>query len=258
MKSIVRFILSGVLLVALLTGSVIVRKNTKEDRSLLTCSEIRVEYADEFRFVSPEDVRKYLDKHYGAYIGQRLDSIRLDRIEAILDAQSAVLKSEAYTTDDKVLHIRLTQREPVIRFQNGVHGYYADENGFIFPLQANYTSHVPIIDGYIPLTVANGYKGAPVSDFEKRWMSGVLTMVRTIDKSRVWKENIVQMHVNTAGDIVMVPREGKELFIFGSPFDADSKLKRMGDYYRYIVPEKGEGYYRTVNVKYDNQIICKQ
>ncbi len=56
----------------------------------------------------------------------------------------------------------------------------------------------------------------------------------------------------------MIPREGNERFIFGSPFDAAAKFGRMADYYRYILPDKGEGYYRTVNVKFDKQIVCKK
>ena len=67
-----------------------------------------------------------------------------------------------------------------------------------------------------------------------------------------------KMYVDRNGDLVMIPRQGVERFIFGSPFGAAGKLDRMADYYRYILPEKGEGYYRTVNVKFDNQIVCKR
>ena len=199
-----------------------------------------------------------MDKYYGAYIGQRLDSIRLHQVESILDVQSAILKSEAYTTEDGLLNIRLTQREPVVRFQKGRYGFYADCNGFIFPLQENYTSPVPVMDGAVPIKATEGYKGAPGTEEEKAWIAGVISLVQYMEKTRIWAENIVQMHVEDDGDIVMIPREGNERFIFGSPFDAAAKFGRMADYYRYILPDKGEGYYRTVNVKFDKQIVCKK
>lgn len=258
MKARVRTIVAVAALAALAALCALIHAGTARERALRTCEGIRVEYADDYRFVSEQDIKDYMDKYYGAYIGQRLDSIRLHKVEAILDVQSAILKSEAYTTDDGMLNIRLTQREPVIRFQKGSYGFYADCNGFIFPLQENFTSQVPVMDGAVPIKSAEGYKGAPGSEEERQWMAGVIALVDYMGKSRIWAENIVQMHVEDNGDIVMIPRQGNERFIFGSSFGVKDKFDRMSDYYRYILPEKGEGYYKTVNVKYDKQIICKK
>ena len=47
-------------------------------------------------------------------------------------------------------------------------------------------------------------------------------------------------------------------FVHPDDPDAKAKFDRMSDYYRYILPEKGEGYYGTVNVKFDKQIVCKK
>ena len=253
-----RILVSVAVLAALAALCALIYAGTAREKALRTCEGLRVEYADEYRFVSEEDIKDYLDKYYGAYIGQRLDSIRLHQVESILDVQSAILKSEAYTTEDGLLNIRLTQREPVVRFQKGGYGFYADCNGFIFPLQENYTSPVPVMDGAVPIKATEGYKGAPGTEEEKAWIAGVISLVQYMEKTRIWAENIVQMHVEDDGDIVMIPREGNERFIFGSPFDAAAKFGRMADYYRYILPDKGEGYYRTVNVKFDKQIVCKK
>jgi len=258
MKTKVRILISVAALAALAALCALIHAGTARERALHTCEGIRLEYADEYRFVTEEDIKGYLDKYYGAYIGQRLDSIALHKVEKILDVQSAVLKTEAYTTDDGMLNIRLTQREPVIRFQKGSHGFYSDVNGFIFPLQENYTRPVPIMDGAVPINYEEGYKGAPESEHERTWLASVISMMDYMGKSRIWAQNIVQMHVEDNGDIVMIPREGKERFIFGNPGDARAKFDRMEDYYRYILPEKGEGFYSTVNVKYDNQIVCKK
>lgn len=254
----IRTLISIATLAALAAIFLLICAGTAKKRSLLTCEGVRVSFADDYRFVTEEDVKGYLDKYYGAYIGQRLDSIRLHKVEDILDVQSAILKSQAYTTDDGMLNVIITQREPVIRFQTEDHGFYADECGFIFPLQENYTSNVPVIDGNIPIHSVEGYKGAPESDKEKEWMNGVIELTEYMGNNRTWAENIVQMHVDENGDIVMVPRNGNERFIFGSPFEAPEKFARMEKYYRYILPEKGEGYYKTVNVKFDKQIVCKK
>lgn len=258
MKTRVRILVTAAVLAALAALCALIHAGTARERALHTCEGLRIEYADDYRFVSEQDIKDYLDKYYGAYIGQRLDSIKLHKVESILDVQSAILKSEAYTTEDGMLNIRLTQREPVIRFQKGSYGFYADCNGFLFPLQENYTTPVPVMDGAVPVNSAEGFKGAPETEAEREWLAGVISLVEYMGKTRIWAENIVQMHVEDNGDIVMIPRQGSERFIFGGPGGAKEKFDRMSDYYRYILPEKGEGYYKTVNVKYDKQIVCKK
>ena len=258
MKTFVRNMITlGVLAVAA-AGSVVLRTYTLKERRLLTCDGISVEYSDGLRVVSEEDVKQYIAKNYGAYVGQRLDSIRLDRIEEMLDTQSAVHKCQAFITDDRILHVHLEQRMPVVRFKNGSEWYYADGKGYVFPLQSGYPARLPIIDGNVPLTIPAGYKGQLTDESERRWIFGVIEMAGNMTRSKVWTENVAQIHVDPDGDLIMIPRQGKETFIFGSPFESKEKLKKMGDYYKYIVPEKGKDFYSTINLKYDNQIICKQ
>lgn len=224
----------------------------------LTCAGVKVEFTDDFNFVTAKDVEGYLNKDYGAYIGQRLDSVDLLKVETILDGKSAILKAEAYTTPDGYLNVRIRQREPVVRFQKDNNGYYADEKGFLFPLQKNYTSRVPIIDGAVPLNVERGYKGEPKTEAERRWLREAISLVNYMKGSVIWEENICQITVRDNGDLVMIPRQGKERFIFGHPSGFESKFDRIGRYYSAILPEKGAGFYSTVNVKYNGQIVCRK
>ena len=224
----------------------------------LTCGGLNVEFAEDYNFVTPEDVEGYLKNEYGAYIGQRLDSVDLAKVEKILDNKSAILKAEAYTTPDGMLNVKVFQREPAVRFQKGAAGFYADSEGFLFPLQDNFTSRVPIIDGEIPIAFESGYKGTPKTEREKEWLSQVTDLVRYIQGSKTWSDIISQISVRQNGDLVMVPRQGKELFIFGPPVDVEEKFSKIGKYYTAIVPEKGEGLYSTVNVKFAGQIVCRK
>lgn len=259
MKPALRKLISLVVLAVILLCFLSLRAAVRGKRLEQTCNGVSVEFKEDWHFITEDDVKGYLDAYYGAYIGQRLDSLKLYRIEQIVDVQSAVLKSQAYVTDDDgMLHILISQRDPIVRFETSAGGFYADEKGFIFPLQSNYTSRVPIVDGAVPLPGGEGYKGAPQTEEQVKWMNDILTMLGYMDKSKIWAENIVQIHVDESGDIILIPREGKEKFIFGGPEDAQAKFDRMAKYYQYIRPEKGEDFYSSVNVKYDKQIVCKK
>jgi cell division protein FtsQ len=228
-------------------------------RKSITCTGLEVAILDsmENSFVSKGDVKGYLDREYGKYVGEVIDSIDLTRIEDIIDGRSAVLKSQAYVTRDGKLHVDVSQRKPVVRFQKSDGGFYADAEGYIFPLQRSYASHVQIIDGDIPLAANSGYKGAIEDPKEKDWFENMMRVVNYIENSRTWKDKIVQITVCDGGELIMVPREGTERFHFGQPDEIQDKFRKMEMYYTAIVPSKGEKEYSVVNLEYDGQIVCR-
>ncbi len=229
------------------------------NREPLKCTGLKVTIADSSvnHFVSGKDIKKYLDKEYGNYVGISLDSLDLARIEDIIDGRSAVHKSQAYTTRDGLLNINVTQRTPIVRFQKDDGGFYADAEGFLFPLQSSYSSRVQIVDGEIPLKANSGYKGEIEDRREREWLHELLEVINYMENSKLWKDKIVQISVRKGGELILVPREGKEVFDFGQPEMVKEKFEKMELYYSHILPEKGSGKYKTVSVKYDGRIICK-
>ena len=254
----------GILLLAaavavLAAGLVALYAMNRNGRAAVACSGVRVEYADPLRFVSEAEIGEYLAKDYGPCIGKRLDSLDLQAIETLLEGKSAILKTEAFTTPDGFLNLRIRQREPVIRFQKGANGFYADERGFLFPLHGSFSSPVSIVDGAIPLHVTEGYKGEARTEAERKWLQAVIAMTGYMQHSS-WNGFFSQITVEENGDLVLIPREGEERFVFGAPDDVTDKFRRIQEYYTAIAPARkgaGEKGYRTVNVKYKHQIICK-
>lgn len=228
-------------------------------RRHLVCTGLSIKVTDSTanRFVTPADVRRYIDREYAGYMGMSLDSIDLSGIERIVDGKSAVNKSHAYTTRDGKLHVDLTQREPVVRFQKGACGFYADSRGFLFPLQNTYASHVQVIDGDIPLNIGNSFKGTPDSEEEKLWLARMISMVNFMETSKVWKDKIVQVTVGKDGSLTLVPRAGKERFIFGSPTGIEEKFSKMELYYKGIAGAPQKKDYREVDLRFSGQIVCR-
>ena len=259
MKKVLKHILlslCGTLIVVCMACSFIAGRNM---RKVLKCERLEVCIKDSLqnRFVSAKDVKRFLDKEYGKYIGMPLDSLDLVKIEKIIDGRSAVMKSQAYVTKDGALHVDVIQRSPVVRFQKKDGGFYADAEGFIFPLQSTYASHVQVIDGHIPLAANSGYKGEISDPEEREWFKSIMSLVNYIEGSKIWKDKIVQIYVADNGDIALVPRTGKEIFIFGKPETMEEKFEKMGKYYKVIIPEKGSGAYKTVDLRFRGQIVCK-
>lgn len=259
MNKIIRYILIS-LLAVFLAGCIVVSYIAGvESRRPIVCKGVKITVLDsaENSFVSVADVRQFIDRSYGKIIGEPLDSIDLVKIEKIVDGRSAVRKSEAFVTRDSILNITVTQRRPVVRFQKKDGGFYADAEGYIFPLQNSYASHVQIVDGHIPLAANSGYKGDIEDPKERAWFSSVMNVINHMEGSKVWKGKIVQISVDENGELTLIPREGNERFLFGQPHSLEEKFSKMEKYYTTIIPEKGSDHYRSVDVRFEGQIVCK-
>ena len=260
MKRILKYVLAGICGAGLAACIVLAFTAGAASRKSLECTGLQVVILDSMQntFVSRKDVKGYLDKEYGTYLGIVIDSIDLVKVEEIVDGKSAVLKSEAYVTKDGILHVDVTQRKPVVRFQKSSGGFYADADGYIFPLQRTYASHVQIIDGNIPLAADSGYKGAIEDPKEKEWFDSMMKVVNHIERSKVWKDKIVQISVDHGRNLILIPREGNERFLFGQTTDIEDKFRKMEKYYTHILPAKGKDFYSIVDLKYKGQIVCRE
>lgn len=219
----------------------------KQHREQLICTGIEIEVTDslENQFVLADDVKGFLANEYGECLGVALDSINLDAIENLLKSKSAILETEAYTTKNGILKIEVNQRKPIVRFIGQDIGYYADRHGRAFPLQSTYTSYVQTVDGNIP----------EITDSAK--IRRIVRLVNFIEDSSDWKDKIVNISIDTTGNLTLIPRKGNERFLFGQPDDIANKMERMKLYYTSIIPATDSSRYTTINVKYSGQIICK-
>ncbi|MBR4810006.1 MAG: hypothetical protein IK031_06980 [Bacteroidales bacterium] len=237
------------LICVMLAGFGILHSCVGRQDSRKLCESLDVQIRGRLEFVSEEDIRGRMDKMYGAYIGAPLDSIDLGRIERLMEEQKAVRKCEAWTTRNGVLHVSIEQREPALRFMGDGRGFYIDREGVTIPLHPSYTAPVPVIEGMVPDMQDEGHAA---------WAAGVLELTDFISSSKAWKDRVEKISVGKASDIELRLDGCRERFILGAPDGIRDKFDRIGKYFAYIVPAKGEGYYKSVNLKYNHQIICRK
>lgn len=262
MKPVLRLALDLTVVAAFIAVWVVAAGMSRASRMARTCQgkgkiEVIVTDSLERRFVAKADVEDWLEKEYGAYAGLPIDSVDLPRIEAVISGHSAVRSCEAWMTDDGVLHVELSQRQPVLRLQNSRNACYTDESGFMFPLQSRGSVDVPVISGELPVALPRGYKGPAATESERLWLERSIALVGYM-KGTVWEKNIARMEVDSGGDFLLYPAEGKEVFIFGPAVRIEDKFRLLAAYYRSIVPSReGEGSFTTVDIRHRGQIVCK-
>lgn len=234
------------------------RENTRR-RSMLTCQDLKITIVDSAMgsFVTAADVKEYIIAEAGPWKGRRVDSIKLWQLEEILKGKAAILGTEAYMSSDGILHVEVTQRKPVARFHSPTSSFYADADGFIFPIRKKYSARIPIVDGVFPFSEDREFKGEITDKKGRAWMNGMIGLLDYIENSKIWKDAIVQITSDADGSLTLVPSEGEEKFIFGYPERWKEKFRKIEQYYEYIASREEGKKYKTVNVRYKGQIICR-
>ena len=224
-------------------------------RSLSRCERISVLLDDQAgaSIVDPEEIEREVSP---MAIGMVADSIDLDAIERALNARGEIVSAQVYLAAPAHLAIEIMQRRPVVRFETPGAHFYCDDKGFIFPVRN--ASDVPVVTGKIPLTLEASYKGpAPENDME--WVMGMVNLAMHIDQDAFLRGEIAQIDVARSDELMLYTNSEGPCFIFGGSGSYREKFRKMYIYWRNISPAAASAgkTYRTINLKYNNQIICK-
>lgn len=222
------------------------------------CSRIEVTILDSAvnRFVSKKEVKEIISGSVAKPIGVKVRDIRLNDLEETLNKRSAIKKSDVSVTRDGLLSVSITQRRPLLRIECEGGGFYIDESLYIFPLVNSFTSYVPIVTGDIPVTLKKGQRGT-LSGKEALWIKNVMILGNYISKNDFWNAQIQQIHFSNNGDIHLFTRVGDQDIIFGTFDETNKKFRKLNAYYQNIVPIYGWEKYSEINLKYEDQIVCK-
>lgn len=90
----------------------------------------------------------------------------------------------------------------------------------------------------------------------------LLTFVQLVEEDDFWRSEVVQITARTASsgalELELTPRSGRFAILFGRPEDAERKFDKLLRFYRSGLSSVGRDAYRTVDVRYRNQVVCKK
>lgn len=242
------------LVVVALVGVGMLMSLVKKKDNAQVCTAMRVMVEGKEAFIDQHDISDLVKAKFGRVVGKTLLQIPIEEIEQALMELPYVSAAEIYVDMDGVLQISVQQREVVLRIVNRAgNEYYIDTKGAKVPVTLRYVPHVLVANG----NIKEGYKKA-LDTIETKVVKDLVTIVEHVKGDPLWSNQIVQLYVNDAGDIEIVPRVGNQQLVLGNAMKLDEKLERLVVFYKNILPRVGSDAYERVNVKYDGQIICER
>ena len=181
--------------------------------------------------------------------------IHVDQIEKTLRSHYAVDKAEVYFLNNGDLHINILKKTPIARLLGNTSdvNYYLDYNGQLMKTSDSYVAKLPIFSGEI-FSINDEFE--PKS--KTLIISEIYEMSQLINNDAFLKSQIVQIHIRNNGYFELIPRIGNHKILFGSPENMEEKLNKIKLFYTKGPDPKELNLYDTLNVMYNDQIVCSK
>jgi len=223
-------------------------------KSALKCKDVKVLLPGQFNFIERDEVDRILMENAGAMVGIDMNDINIHKLENALKANPFIEFAKVYADMTGVIQVQIRQRVPVLRVVNmaNLH-FYIDGNGNKIPLSDNYTAKVLVASGFIE----EDFSGR-VDTLQTKMARDLFRTALYIKSDTLWDNQIEQLFVDLKGDIEMVPRVGGHKIILGSADSLKTKFRNLLVFYKKAIPKVGWDTYKTINLKYANQIVCEK
>jgi len=206
------------------------------------------------KLISERDVRQALLSAFGSDLeNSDLASLEVERMERVLEMDPFVKNADAYIDQNNHLHVNIEQREPLLRVLDIRGGnYYLDATGKKMPPSKNFAARVMVATGNVsPYT-------PEFLEKKKSNLKDLFQLTQTLLADVFLADFVQQIHVNNAGEFILVPLVGDQKIILGSTRKLDDKLQRLKIFYQQGMPYEGWRKYETINLKYSGQVVCKR
>jgi len=218
-------------------------------REAVRCQEIVVNINPSSpRFMDETEIADMIEKSGEPIIGNRLSAININLLETRLSTSSSLsnvqifkkVESKGFSFKGKLV-ISLDERTPVLRIKNSTEDYYMDMDGNKIPISPKYVERILIASGTIP---------------DPEIQKSLLKMADFVNKNDFWRAQIEQVFVQANGELLLLPQVGDYLIEFGTPDDCAVKFRNLKAVYQQGFKNLGWNKYRTISVKYRNQVVC--
>ena len=250
-KPIWRHILIGFAWLVSLSGLITLMSFIEIKKAEMVCKDVKIYIPGNQYFIDKQQVEGILRFSSNTLVGRKLDNIDIHDLERKLKANPFVESAKVYADMDGIVWIEVTQRQPIMRIMNQFdQDFYVDEHGLKLPLSDNFTANVLAANGYID----ERFSGK-VDTLKTLLAKDIFKTISFIRKDSLWDAQIAQVYVNERHEIELIPRVGNQRILLGNADSLETKFHNLMVFYKQALPQVGWDAYKTINIKYSNQII---
>ncbi len=230
------------------------------DRVPIMDLRVTVDGTEGVHFIDEQAVRREVLDQGITVMGAPTGDVDVTGIEERLRSIPCVAKAEVYHTMDGALHARVQQRIPIVRvFNTDGSSFYIDTEGWVMPINPNYTARVLVVTGHLSENgAAEGVHSVFGSDsLEEHSLSDDIHRLATfIAADPFWNAMIDQVVVTADNDFELIPRVGAQRVLIGDGSALEQRFNKLRIFYEKGIPRSDWRRYARIDLRYTDQIVC--
>ncbi len=207
--------------------------------------DIIIKDSVESQFLQSRDIEQMIKKEKLYPVGKTFGEINTLMIHDAIMENKLVESVDVYSTSRGNVVASIRQRKPILRVVSTKtkKSFYIDKKCEVMPVTSNFAVYVPIATGAID------------EEFAKNELYDFAIFLNRNDDWNAWIEQIV---VTENQEVKLIPRAGDFAIVMGTLDDYQAKLAKFALFIEKGLNVVGWNRYSEINLKYDNQIVCKK
>ncbi len=244
------------------TGVVLLLSFTAKHQGTKICSDIKIhiDQSSKDTLITTEQLLGLLEEECGEMVGKPINSLNFLKINQAISKLSPVISTGAYTDINGTLNVYINQRTPLLRlYTKEDRDYYVDEDGILFWSQTPNTVYALIANGFISTTTIQTGTVAMIDTIENaELLRNIFELATLIRENEFLNALIDQIYITQDKEIELIPKVGRQVILFGGFKEMEEKLETLDNFYRQGIKEAGWRKYKTINLKFKDQIVCSK
>jgi len=243
-------------------GSLFVFANKKQGNETCRMLKVKVEYNKADPLINEAYIVRLITKEGIRIKGQPLKSIPTAAIQQLLTKNPYIQRTSVRIGVDGIVNVFAEQREALVKIMptDGA-PFYLDTEGAIMPMSPGYPARVMVASGFIRTRLS----------WEKEHSTGMIPepfKMLTPDLQKVFiaasalsKQSFTlalteQLFLNNQGELELIPKIGDQIIVLGDTTHLAEKIENLNTFYTRGMQAEGWNNYRSISLKYRNQVIC--
>lgn len=258
MKKIITILTFIVLASGLIT--LFVFANIKQENVVCSKFEIDIDYDEAPVLINTSSIKRQITRSGIRVKGQQISTIQAEQLRVLLQKNPYIKNASVSIGVNGIVRANILQRTPAVRIIDRNHNHYLiDKDGYVMPVNDEFPIRILMANGNIgnPLSynVANQKENQNKKTLPKE-LEGILKTALSLNADSFTQALIEQIYLNKDNEIELIPKIGNQTILLGDTTRLQDKLHKLKIFYTQGMKNDAWEKYKTINLKYQNQVVC--